>query len=78
MMGSFPEPGTAHVTSLQVLVLIIGSFFFQALRIRALKQIGFASGPDPCVSVSGPTPAMESPRILRAALNSEINVPLLL
>ena len=36
------------------------------LRIRTLKHIGFGSGPDPCVSVSGPTPAMESPRILRA------------
>ena len=24
-------------------------------------RIGFALGPDPCVSVSGPTPAMEGP-----------------
>ena len=41
--------------------------FLHALRLRALKQIGigFGSAPDPCVSVSGPTPAMDSPRILR-------------
>ena len=29
------------------------------------QHIGFGSGPHPCVSVSGPTPAMESARILR-------------
>ena len=36
----------------------------ETLRIRALKQIGFGSGRTPAKR-SGPTPAMESPRILR-------------
>ena len=54
----FSGPDRESVVPVFRMILVNQKIVYDALRIRALKQIGFGSGPDPCISVSGPTLAI--------------------
>ena len=57
----FSGPDRESVVPVFRMILVNQKIVYDALRIRALKQIGFGSGPDPCEGV-GSDPCHGEPK----------------